>query len=258
MVEEVRPRARRRSSASCSRLAGLGRAAAAATASGGRAARALAELDFDDPINIQYTSGTTGFPKGATLSHHNILNNGFFVGEGCALHEHDRVCIPVPFYHCFGMVMGNLGCITHGAAMVVPEAGVRARRGARDRAGGALHGALRRADDVHRRAQRTRTSRRSTCRSLRTGIMAGSPCPIEVMKQVIERMHMEDVTICYGMTETSPVSTQTARRRLAREAHADRRARAPARRGQARSTRRPARTVAARRAGRAAAPAATR
>ena len=175
-------------------------------------------LQFDDPINIQYTSGTTGFPKGATLSHHNILNNGFFIGELCRYTEADRVCIPVPFYHCFGMVLGNLACTTHGACMVLPDAGVRAALGARGGGGGALHEPLRRADDVHRRARPSATSTRSTLSSLRTGIMAGSPCPVEVMRKVIERMHMDEVTICYGMTETSPVSTQTARRRPARAA----------------------------------------
>ena len=144
----------------------------------------LGALDSDDPINIQYTSGTTGFPKGATLSHHNILNNGYFVGEGCGYDEHDRVCIPVPFYHCFGMVMGNLGCTTHGAAMVVPEAAFEPAARARRRPGGALHEPLRRADDVHRRARATRDFGEFDLSSLRTGIMAGSPCPIEVMKQV--------------------------------------------------------------------------
>ena len=142
----------------------------------------------DDPINIQYTSGTTGFPKGATLSHHNILNNGFFVGEGCGYTEHDRVCIPVPFYHCFGMVMGNLGCTTHGACMVVPERGLRARgacsRRSQDERCTSLYGVptMFIAELDHPRLRRVRP-----VQSLRTGIMAGSPCPIEVMKQVIER-----------------------------------------------------------------------
>jgi fatty-acyl-CoA synthase len=169
------------------------------------------ELDTDEPINIQYTSGTTGFPKGATLSHHNILNNGFFVGELCNYTEIDRICIPVPFYHCFGMVMGNLAATTHGACMVIPAPvfdpaatleAVQAERctslygvptmfiaelSALDAAGGPGY-------DLS---------------SLRTGIMVGSPCPVEVMKQVIDRMSMTEVSICYGMTETSPVSTQT-------------------------------------------------
>jgi fatty-acyl-CoA synthase len=168
----------------------------------------LAGLDRDDPINIQYTSGTTGFPKGATLSHHNILNNGYFVAEGCGYTERDRVCIPVPFYHCFGMVMGNLGCTTHGATMVVPApafdplATLHAIESERCTS---LYGvptmfiAQLAHPDFHR----------FDLTSLRTGIMAGSPCPVEVMKQCISAMHMEEVTICYGMTETSPVSTQT-------------------------------------------------
>jgi fatty-acyl-CoA synthase len=168
-----------------------------------------AATQFDDPINIQYTSGTTGFPKGATLSHHNILNNGFFVGEGCRFTEEDRVCIPVPYYHCFGMVMGNLGCTTHGACMVVPapafdpEATLRA---VQDERCTTLYGVptMFIAQLEHRRF------REFDLTSLRTGIMAGSPCPVETMRRVIAEMHMEEVTICYGMTETSPVSTQTA------------------------------------------------
>jgi fatty-acyl-CoA synthase len=165
-------------------------------------------LDSDDPINIQYTSGTTGFPKGATLSHHNILNNAFFVGEGCGYDEDDRVCIPVPFYHCFGMVMGNLGCTTHGAAMVVPEAAFEPEAvlaTVQEERCTSLYGVptMFIAELSHPDFEQYDLS------SLRNGIMAGSPCPIEVMKQVIERMHMDRVTICYGMTETSPVSTQT-------------------------------------------------
>ncbi|CAN5532851.1 AMP-binding protein [soil metagenome] len=162
----------------------------------------------DEPINIQYTSGTTGFPKGATLSHRNILNNGFFTTELQRIGPGDRVCIPVPFYHCFGMVMGNLGCTTHGATMVIPSDAF---------------------DPVH--VLDTVQAERCTAlygvptmfiaelglpefaaydlTSLRTGVMAGSPCPVEVMKACVDDMHMEDVTICYGMTETSPVSTQT-------------------------------------------------
>jgi fatty-acyl-CoA synthase len=167
-----------------------------------------ATLACDDPINIQYTSGTTGFPKGATLSHRNILNNGYFVGERCGYTDADRVCIPVPFYHCFGMVLGNLACTTHAACMVIPEAAfdpratlaaVEAERCT------SLYGVptMFIAELDHPDFDRFDLS------SLRTGIMAGSPCPVEVMKQVVSRMHMDDVTICYGMTETSPVSTQT-------------------------------------------------
>jgi fatty-acyl-CoA synthase len=166
-------------------------------------------LQFDDPINIQYTSGTTGFPKGATLSHHNILNNGFFIGEGCGYTEADRVCIPVPLYHCFGMVLGNLACTTHGAAMVYPAeafepeatlAAVQAERCT------SLYGVptmfIAELEDPR--------FTEFDLSSLRTGIMAGSPCPVEVMKKVQSDMHMAEVTICYGMTETSPVSFQTA------------------------------------------------
>lgn len=168
-----------------------------------------AVLQFDDPINIQYTSGTTGFPKGATLSHHNILNNGFFVGEGCRYTEADRVCIPVPLYHCFGMVMGNLGAITHGATMVYPEAafdpGATLRAIETERCT-SLYGVptMFIAQLGHPDFEATNFA------SLRTGLMAGSPCPVEVMKQVTSRMNMPEVGIAYGMTETSPVSTQTA------------------------------------------------
>ncbi len=166
-------------------------------------------LDFDDPINIQYTSGTTGSPKGATLSHHNILNNGFFVGEACGYTHEDRVCIPVPFYHCFGMVMGNLGCVTHGACMVVPAPAFEPGAVLETVAGEgctSLYGVptMFIAELEHADFDSFDLS------SLRTGIMAGSPCPEEVMRKVIDRMHMDGVTICYGMTETSPVSTQTA------------------------------------------------
>jgi fatty-acyl-CoA synthase len=165
-------------------------------------------LQFDDPINIQYTSGTTGFPKGATLSHHNILNNGFFVAEACGYTPEDRVCIPVPFYHCFGMVMGNLGCSTHGSCMVVPAPAFEARatlEAVQDERCTSLYGVptmfIAELDDADFDS--------FDLSSLRTGIMAGSPCPVEVMRSVIDRMHMSQVTICYGMTETSPVSTQT-------------------------------------------------
>ena len=162
-----------------------------------------------DPINIQYTSGTTGLPKGATLSHRNILNNGYFVGEGCGYSEEDRVCIPVPFYHCFGMVMGNLGAVTHGACMVVPQASFEPEAtlaAVADERCTSLYGVptMFIAELEHPSFAGFDLS------SLRTGIMAGSPCPVEVMKRVIDDMHMSEVTICYGMTETSPVSTQTA------------------------------------------------
>jgi fatty-acyl-CoA synthase len=167
-------------------------------------------LAFDDPINIQYTSGTTGFPKGATLSHHNILNNGFFVGELIGYTENDRVCLPVPLYHCFGMVMGNLGATSHGACIVLPSPGFDP------------------AATLAAVAQERITSLYGVptmfiaelslpdfatydLSSLRTGIMAGSPCPVEVMKRVVAEMHMTEVAICYGMTETSPVSTMTRR-----------------------------------------------
>ena len=170
--------------------------------------RRQAELQFDDPINIQYTSGTTGFPKGATLTHHNILNNGYFVGRGCGYTEEDRICIPVPFYHCFGMVMGNLGATSHGACMVVPAPAFEPQAvlaTVQDERCTSLYGVptMFIAELDHPDFSSYDLS------SLRTGIMAGSPCPVEVMRRVIERMHMEDVTICYGMTETSPVSTQT-------------------------------------------------
>ncbi len=166
-------------------------------------------LQFDDPINIQYTSGTTGFPKGATLSHHNILNNGFFVGETVKYSAEDRVCIPVPFYHCFGMVLGNLACTTHGACIVVPgeafDPGTVLRVTEEERCT-SLYGVptMFIAELDHPGFDQHDLSR------LRTGIMAGSPCPVEVMKKVQSRMHMREVTICYGMTETSPVSTQSA------------------------------------------------
>ncbi|MEI2730488.1 MAG: AMP-binding protein [Dermatophilaceae bacterium] len=182
-------------------LAGAARVGAA------ELARRQSELHPDDPINIQYTSGTTGFPKGATLSHRNILNNGYFVGEVCRYTEADRVCIPVPFYHCFGMVMGNLACTTHGACIVIPAPGfdpvltleaVQAERIT------SLYGvptmfiaewALPNIDDYD-------------LSTVRTGIMAGSPCPAEMMKRLIAS-GIDEMTICYGMTETSPVSTQT-------------------------------------------------
>ena len=183
--------------------------------SGGQAVSAdrlqerAAGLRPGDAINIQYTSGTTGFPKGATLSHLNILNNGYFVGEACGYSPADRVCIPVPFYHCFGMVLGNLACTTHGSAMVVPAANFDAAatlRACEQERCTSLYGVptmfIAELGDPDLGAY--------DLTSLRTGIMAGSPCPVEVMKQVVEQMNMAEVTIAYGMTETSPVSTQTS------------------------------------------------
>ena len=168
-----------------------------------------ATLDPDDAINVQYTSGTTGFPKGATLSHRNILNNGFFIGEGERLTEQDRVCIPVPFYHCFGMVLGNLACTTHGSTMIIPGEAfdpLAALQAVQDERCTALYGVPTMFIAVldHPRFKEFDFA------TLRTGIMAGSPCPVEVMKKVQSLLHMPEVTICYGMTETSPVSTQSA------------------------------------------------
>jgi fatty-acyl-CoA synthase len=209
MIEEVRPR--------CEALRDvvlIGRESWQALHDAGwvgdpaRLDEAGAGLSADDPINIQYTSGTTGFPKGATLSHHNILNNGFFVGELCGYDAEDRICVPVPFYHCFGMVMGNLAATSHGACVVIPApsfepaatlAAVAAERCT------SLYGV----PTMFIAELNDDSFGDHDLSSLRTGIMAGSPCPVEVMKQVIERMGMAEVAICYGMTETSPVSTQT-------------------------------------------------
>ena len=166
------------------------------------------QLSPDDPINIQYTSGTTGFPKGATLTHRNILNNGYFVGELQRLTEQDRMCIPVPFYHCFGMVMGNLACTSHGATMVIPSDGFSAEQTleavSQERCT-ALYGV----PTMFISELALENFSNFDLSSLRTGVMAGAPCPVEVMKQCIDRMRLLEVTICYGMTETSPVSTQT-------------------------------------------------
>ncbi|WP_210516220.1 AMP-binding protein [Hymenobacter terricola] len=167
-----------------------------------------AELQFDDSINIQYTSGTTGFPKGATLSHHNILNNGYFIGETLRYTAADRVCIPVPFYHCFGMVIGNLACVSHGSCMVIPSEAFdpkAAMRAVQDERCTSLYGVptMFIAELEHPEFSQFDFS------SLRTGVMAGSPCPEEVMRKVQTLMNMREVTICYGMTETSPVSAQS-------------------------------------------------
>src|SRR6516225_3595842 len=173
-----------------------------------RSALERIQLDTDEPINIQYTSGTTGFPKGATLSHHNILNNGFFVGELCNYTEADRICIPVPFYHCFGMVMGNLAATSHGACMIIPAPSfdpVATLAAVQDERCTSLYGV----PTMFIAELSAPGFAGYDLSSLRTGIMAGSPCPAEVMRKVIERMHMPGVSICYGMTETSPVSTQT-------------------------------------------------
>ena len=171
--------------------------------------RIQSELQFDDPINIQYTSGTTGFPKGAALSHHNILNNGFFVAESMNFTEKDRLVIPVPLYHCFGMVMGNLGCITHGATMIYPDDAFEPKsvlEAVAEERATALYGVptMFIAEMDHPDFDQYDVS------SLRTGIMAGAICPEEVMKAVNSKLHMKEVQIAYGMTETSPVSTQTA------------------------------------------------
>ncbi|MBL4871740.1 MAG: AMP-binding protein [Robiginitomaculum sp.] len=166
-------------------------------------------LQPEDPINIQFTSGTTGSPKGATLTHHNILNNGYFVGEGIKLTDKDRICVPVPLYHCFGMVMGNLAALTHGATIIYPAAGFEPEatlKAVEDEKCTALYGvptmfiAMLASDAI----EKTNFS------SLRTGIMAGSPCPVDVMKRVLTDMQMPEVTNCYGMTETSPVSFQSS------------------------------------------------
>jgi fatty-acyl-CoA synthase len=184
-----------------------------ATAGGNAEKMKLADLgprlQFDDAINIQFTSGTTGHPKGATLSHHNILNNGYFVAEGLKLTPADRLCIPVPLYHCFGMVMGNLGCLTHGSTMVYPAEAfdpLATLQAIAEERCTALYGV-----PTMFIAQLDHPEfAKFDLKSLRTGIMAGSPCPIEVMKRVQSQMNMGEVTIAYGMTETSPVSTQCA------------------------------------------------
>ena len=164
-------------------------------------------IRFDEPVNIQYTSGTTGFPKGVTLSHHNILNNGYFVGKRLNYSEHDKVCIPVPFYHCFGMVIGNLCCTSHGACMVIPSESFEALKvleAVQKEKCTSLYGV----PTMFIAELQLPEFAEFDLSSLRTGVMAGSPCPIEVMKKVQSEMNMRQVEICYGMTETSPVSTQ--------------------------------------------------
>lgn len=166
-------------------------------------------LQFDDPINIQFTSGTTGAPKGATLTHHNVLNNGFFVGEAMRLGPADKLCIPVPLYHCFGMVLGNFACTTHGSAMVFPGEGfdplATLQTVAEERCTG-LHGV----PTMFIAQMEHPDFGKFDLSSLRTGIMAGAPCPIEVMRRAVSQMHLSEITIAYGMTETSPVSFQTS------------------------------------------------
>ncbi|MER5750739.1 AMP-binding protein [Streptomyces sp. NPDC002088] len=174
----------------------------------GQPAEAQAGLSCDDPVNIQYTSGTTGFPKGATLSHHNILNNGYWVGRTVGYTEQDRVCLPVPFYHCFGMVMGNLGATSHGACIVIPAPSFEPKatlEAVQQERCTSLYGV----PTMFIAELNLPDFATYDLSSLRTGIMAGSPCPVEVMKRVVAEMHMEEVSICYGMTETSPVSLQT-------------------------------------------------
>ncbi len=165
-------------------------------------------IQFDDAVNIQYTSGTTGFPKGVTLTHHNLLNNGFFIGIRLNYSHNDRVCIPVPFYHCFGMVIGNLACTTHGACMVIPSDSFdpeKTLNAVEIEKCTSLYGV----PTMFIAELELPNFDRFDLSSLRTGVMAGSPCPIEIMKKVQSKMNMKEVSICYGMTETSPVSTQT-------------------------------------------------
>jgi fatty-acyl-CoA synthase len=168
------------------------------------------QLQFDDPINIQYTSGTTGLPRGATLTHHNLVNNGYFTGQAIGYSERDRVCIPVPFYHCFGMVLGNLACTTHGACMVIPGEQFNPRsvlETVQAERCTSLYGV----PTMFRAILDDPELERFDCSSLRTGIIAGSPCPVELMRQIVDRLHMPEIAIGYGMTETSPLSTMTAR-----------------------------------------------
>ena len=171
-------------------------------------AKIIKVQQFDDPINIQFTSGTTGTPKGATLTHHNILNNGYFIGEKFGLTEKDRMCIPVPLYHCFGMVIGNLACMTHGTAMVYPSESFEASATLETIETQSCTGVLG-VPSMFIAMLQHQDFNAFDFSSLRTGMMAGSPCPIEVMKEVTDKMNLREMTIGYGMTETSPVSTQT-------------------------------------------------
>ena len=195
-----------------------------------------AATQFDDPINIQYTSGTTGFPKGATLSHHNILNNGYFVGQGCRYSEEDRVCIPVPYYHCFGMVMGNLACTSHGACMVIPAPAfdpVATLQAVQDERCTSLYGV----PTMFIAELEHPTFAEFDLSSLRTGIMAGSPCPIETMKRCVRRdAHGGGDDLLRHDRDLTGVDADR-RRRPAGEARGDRRAGAPARRGEDRRAR---------------------
>jgi fatty-acyl-CoA synthase len=209
MVEEVRPQC-----PTMERVVLIGDASWDELVEGGRSlpddavAERMATLSPDDAANIQYTSGTTGYPKGATLSHHNLVNNGYFVTETIGFTEADRLVIPVPFYHCFGMVMANLGCTTHGATMIIPAPAfdpALTLRAVQDERATALYGV----PTMFIAEQDLPDFADYDLSTLRTGIMAGSPCPVEVMKRCMSEMHMSDVSIAYGMTETSPVSTQT-------------------------------------------------
>jgi fatty-acyl-CoA synthase len=209
MINEVRPQSHDlREVVYIGEASWDGLIAAGSAATMDQLAERMATLSPDDSINIQYTSGTTGFPKGATLSHHNILNNGFFVGELIGYTEHDRICLPVPFYHCFGMVMGNLAATSHGACMVIPAPAfdpVATLKAVEQERCTSLYGV-----PTMFIAELGLSGFASyDLTSLRTGIMAGSPCPVEVMKRVVDEMHMSEVAISYGMTETSPVSTMT-------------------------------------------------
>jgi fatty-acyl-CoA synthase len=185
-------------------------AASGTAADGDRVRELRSQLQPEDAINIQFTSGTTGLPKGATLSHHNVVNNGYFVAQRMTFSENDRLCIPVPLYHCFGMVMGVLGCVAHGAAMIFPAEAFEPKsvlEALEAERCTALYGV----PTMFIAELEHPEFKRYDLRQLRTGVMAGAPCPVEVMKRVISDMNMKEVTIAYGMTETSPVSFQSSR-----------------------------------------------